>query len=510
MSTAVASVAPAPLAQRVVTVVFDIRMLRNLDFDQLHGHRTDHAAIPEAVQQMLDERLLSQEKMESLRNHLRVGFKAYQDLRKTREGQRIARGDLPNPEDLKKFRTILRNELLSMHIVTIVFKIQNFRNLEFSYYAECLIKQCQSDLLARRYRADYATIPQTVQSMLNEVLRSQVKIMGLLQRDLRDGFRAYQDLRKRRERSSQGISSQYLVRCFQACPKLSMVEVQTAWKPHDQPTNNTVESLFPVYRSSGKISRSWYLLWLRPVFPRASEELHPLLLEIFSALTLANKPLSHLGIGRCYLMSKISTFDRRIANDVMQHDIFRNLTNLHFDISVVEPLSIFCRPCYFKKTLMTATNLEHLRFGATNEAQNCSNYTMRYNFHPFLESCIFPKLQSLSLEGLVAKVDNFLEFIQNQKELKSLQLKAIDLIPDNELTGEWWCFLKDLRRCSLTRENFQFTIGWPVKLRRNVRNPDMLGCPNEHGEEWEQLKSAIERYVLRDREVNPFKQKPQM
>ncbi|KAL9583792.1 MAG: hypothetical protein Q9203_004925 [Teloschistes exilis] len=378
---------------------------------------------------------------------------------------------LSNPEDLKKFRKTLRNELLSMHIVTMVLDIQSFRNLEFSYYAECLIKQCQSDLLARRYRADYATIPQTVQNMLNEVLRSQVKIMELLQRDLRDGFKAYQDLRKRRERSSQGISSQYLVRCFQACPKLSMVEVQMAWTPHEQPTNNTVESLFPVYRSSGKRSRSWHPLWLRPVPPRASEELHPLLLEIFSALILANKPLSHFGIGRCYPVSKISTFDRRIANDVMQHGIFRNLTNLHFDISV-----------YFKKTLMTATNLEHLRFGATNEAQNRSKDTMRYNFHSFLESCIFPKLQSLSLEGLVAKFDNFLEFIQNQKELKSLQLKAIDLIPDNESTGEWWRFLKDLRRCFLTREKLQFTIGWPVRLRRNVRNPDMLGCPNEHGE----------------------------
>ncbi|KAL8733280.1 MAG: hypothetical protein Q9181_003656 [Wetmoreana brouardii] len=419
-----------------------------------------------------------------------------------------------NPEEIVAFQGIIEDPRLAANVTTIVFDVQVFRNVTFPYYIEHLVKQIGLDLRARRLANSVQDIPDSLRKILEAVewfkdpgrTHTRERLCSVFEGQLIDGYNAYTEMRYQRMGSAGWRSCAYILQSLERCTKLQQAEIQTSWKHYEQPVRSDIQSLLPVYRSSGIVSRRWHPLYLRPAAPvRDGLPWDPFLAQLCVATSNSSKRISNLIVGNgCSMPGNEVTFAERSLRNIDTMNVFSTLTSLTFSVSVTHLQTTYYLLDCLCPALRAAQNLKYLRFGADNASgYGCYN-TMRFDLYPFFEHCVMPQLVSLDMYGLVAPIKDLFTFLSDQKALKSLRLTAIDLKETND-SDEWLRFLAGLR--SLLKIEI-FSIGWPIRSQLDWQNWEYHGGVDESGDEWTKLKADIEQYVLTKTDINPFVELP--
>ncbi|KAL8734156.1 MAG: hypothetical protein Q9166_001641 [cf. Caloplaca sp. 2 TL-2023] len=225
------------------------------------------------------------------------------------------------------------------------------------------------------------------------------------------------------------VFPQCVVDAFQKCPNVQHVEVQTEWRSYDQPITAKLESLLPVFQSSGFAARRLSTLLLRPSCPVQDDrglDHQNFLLRLFEALGNARNPVPHVTLGRgC--VTPMAGLESAEARRLPLRNCFQYLTTLTLWVSTSFPTdSPFLVGC-FAPALKKARNLMHLQVGASNTTKYEHYDTYRLELFALLQDCVFPRLVTLALTGMIASVQELLTLFKNHKNLESLSLTALDL-----------------------------------------------------------------------------------
>lgn len=417
-----------------------------------------------------------------------------------------------NLEDLEVFRSIINDPRLAKHVTMMVFVVSSFRYYQFEYYVKELAGQLEQDLKIRKANVDVASIPETLRKHMEEVnwykdpgsTRNREKLVALFQPHLIKGFDLYRETRRKRAYATWCWRNwQFLLESFQKCPKLQAVEVQTVWQHYDQPINDNVESLLPTYSSSGYVARNWHPLYLRPVSPVQDGMIwDSLLTELLFALDKSKKQVSYLRIGSgCTVPEPGMRNEKRTLLYHNTMDVFRHLTVLSFETSLVFLPSSYYLVCWLRPALRVALSLRRLRLVCTNTTQYNHLNTLRYDFMPLCKGVVLPRLITLDLVGMLVSVEEFIGFLQNQKALTTLNIQMFDVKKESATDDkDWLRLVEGLHSLKLTH----FTIGGPLRFHCKWRVWKSI-CPIDDDEtQWAKLKADIERRVLFGGDFDPI------
>lgn len=409
------------------------------------------------------------------------------------------------------FQSVLDNERFAKHVKILVFDIARFQDIDLAHYIQYLVQQIANDLNKRRHGPESIDIPDALKTSLEGSkwfkdpgrTRDREELLAAFHEDLNAGYTSYIRMRRGQELHIDSTFPQNVAAAFKRCPNVQQVEVQTAWEPCNGPVGDSMESLLPVYPSSGYSARCWRPLFLRPSYPVHGGLDHTLsLLWLLDALS--HRPqVSHLSFGRGGIQhlddnAALSYPDDMVASGLRTvAALSQNLTHLNLWITIQFRLTPALSESSLTAALQNARHLKCLQFGACGSAAYEHHHLCRLSLLPLFKDCVFPDLIALELSGMIAFVDEYLMFFRNLRALSSLTLSSIDLqarlgIPIPTTINRF----HEGIRSSLNLTAYSIVSPW------NVHTAGVSWRPF-FGTEGMKLKVAYERYVLYN-DVEPF------
>ncbi|KAL8903931.1 MAG: hypothetical protein Q9171_007225 [Xanthocarpia ochracea] len=360
------------------------------------------------------------------------------------------------------FECVVNNPNLAQHVKTLVFDIPQFRDVNPAYYLQYFMQQVQDDVNKHlpgcallELAEDVSKRVQELKQRLNpgdkgfalihapEVLlenlekarffrdpgrtRDRVAVLAAFKQDLAGCYDIYVNMRTQRQEIIDTLLPRCVTDAFTECVNVRQVEVQTEWQAYQQPIDDNLESLLPIFPSSGAAARHYHPLLLRPNPPVQDDFSHrQFLLRLFDAIGCANNQVTHIKFGKGFIapMSGLETVDtlpHNIANS------FQHLTSLTLWMSTYRLGSAHFLADCLGPALRNVANLKHLEIGACNTTKYEHIDMYRLRLFPLLQGCVWPELRTLVLKGMVGSVKEFLTLFKSHKDLRSLCLSSITI-----------------------------------------------------------------------------------
>ncbi|KAL8654875.1 MAG: hypothetical protein Q9226_003265 [Calogaya cf. arnoldii] len=324
-------------------------------------------------------------------------------------------------DNAELFECVINKPHLARHVKTLVLDIPIFHDYKAAYYVQRLTQQMEDDV-ARHPKS--LVPPGLLRKKLKEVkwfkdpgrTHLRERVLAVFMQDLRQYYATYTAMRHKQQQCIEEILPQCVAVAFTNCVNVQHVEVQTEWQAYDRPIDDTLMSLLPCFSSSGSVARHYNPLLLRPSLPtRDSPCQEQFLLQLLESASQITK----LKVGKGFIGP------RHGLEIVGRALFFQHLTNLDLWTSSANPPPFFVD--YLASALQNARNLQRLHIGACNTSR-FEHYDMnRLGIFPLLQDCIWPRLVTLRLTGVVASGEDFLTLFKSHKGLKSLTLTSIDL-----------------------------------------------------------------------------------
>ncbi len=203
------------------------------------------------------------------------------------------------------FECVVNNPNLAQHVKTLVFDIPQFRVVNPAYYLQYLMRQMRADVVKHlpwfpklELADDVMKRVQELKQRLNpgdkgfalihapEVLlknlekakffkdpgrtRDRVAVLATFKQNLAGCYDIYVAMQTEREKAIHTSLPRFVTDAFTKCVNVRQVEVQTEWQAYEQPIDDRLESLLPIFPSSGAVARQYHHLLLRPTPPSTS------------------------------------------------------------------------------------------------------------------------------------------------------------------------------------------------------------------------------------------------
>ena len=364
------------------------------------------------------------------------------------------------------FECVVNNPNLAQHVKTIVFDIPQFRDVNAAYYFQYLMQQMQNDvdkhLPGMALAKPQEDIMKMVQDMKEctepgqqgfalihapEVLlkdlekarffrdsgqtRDRVAVLATFNQDLASCYDIYVNMRTKRQEIIDTSLPRCMTDAFTKCVNVREVEVQTEWQAYEQPIDDRLESLSPIFPSSGAVARHYHPLLLRPTRPVQGDFSHKqFLLRLFEKIGCAQNQIVHIKLGKGFIIPMdgldiVDTLPRNIANS------FLHLTSLTLWMSTY-PLRTarYLADCV-EAALKNVPKLKHLAIGAYNTTKYEHMDMYRLRLFPLFQGCVWPELRTLALTGMVGSGKEFLSLFKSHRGLRSLCLSSITIRVDS-------------------------------------------------------------------------------
>ncbi|KAL8995106.1 MAG: hypothetical protein Q9169_005089 [Polycauliona sp. 2 TL-2023] len=315
---------------------------------------------------------------------------------------------------------------LARHVKTLVLDIPRFRDVSAAYYMKYLMKQVEHDMARHSPPFALKQPPAALLEKLEKVkwfrdpvrTSHRMKVMDLF--GLPYSYDLYTAIRNKQTRCIDTSLPRCMTIAFNKCVNIQQLEVQTEWLPYDQPLNSTLESLLPRFASSGRVARQFNPLLLRPVpLVQDNGSRKHILFHLLEAVNRVN----HLKLGKGFIM---------LADQLTSIKLlcFQHLTSLTLWIPTKLPTDVPILVSRLTPVLRATLNLKHLHVAASNMTRFEYADHYRHPLFPLLQGCVWPRLSSLELEGMVASTRDLLTLLKRHKHVKYLSLISMDIRSD--------------------------------------------------------------------------------
>ncbi|KAL8670764.1 MAG: hypothetical protein Q9168_004706 [Polycauliona sp. 1 TL-2023] len=321
------------------------------------------------------------------------------------------------------FQCVIDNPELARHVKTLVIDIPYFRGTSAGYYFGHLMKQIKHDVARTVPRFALKQPPAALLQKLEKAkwfkdprrTRDRMELLAMF--ELPHDYEDYVAIRNRQTENIGTSLPLCMSVAFTKCVNVQRLEVQTEWLAYDRPLDDTLESILPRFSSSGALARRYNPLLLLPVpRPQASTG-HQ---QVISQLLEKVKQVDHLKLGKGFVMLMNQL-------DTVTLLRFQHLTSLTLWIPTKLPSDEPSLVNRLTPLLRAAHNLRQLHVGANNTTKYEHADTWRRPLLPLLQGCVWPRLVSLKLTGIVATARELLTLLKNHKDLESLSLTSMDI-----------------------------------------------------------------------------------
>ncbi|KAL8862830.1 MAG: hypothetical protein Q9178_000772 [Gyalolechia marmorata] len=364
------------------------------------------------------------------------------------------------------FECVVNNPNLAQHVKTLVFDIPQFRDVNAAYYFQYLMQQVQNDvdkhlpgMVLAEPKEDIMKRVQDMKECVDpgqqgfplmhapEVLlkdlekahffrdpgrtRDRVAVLATFNQDLASCYDIYVNMRTKQQENIDTSLPRCVTDAFMKCVNVQQVEVQTEWQAYEQPIDDRLESLLPIFPSSGAVARHYRPLLLRPIRPVHGDPSHKqFLLRLFDKIGCAQNQIVRIKLGKGFIipmdgLDTVDTLPRNVANS------FQHLASLTLWMSTYHFKTARYLVDWLGPALKNVPKLKHLEIGACNSTKYKSIDLYRLRLIPLLQGCVWPELRTLALTGMVGSVKEFLALFKSHKGLRSLCLSSITIRVDS-------------------------------------------------------------------------------